>query len=114
GAQPCERSTARRDCRPRRRGCREDPGSLDRRQGPQRLSGQAGSSAISEIEPMAELTTLARPYAKAAFELAQPANQLAEWSRMLSTLAAVAQDERVQALLGHPSLSAEAKAQALN
>lgn len=61
---------------------------------------------------MAELTTLARPYAKAAFELAHQKQQLGEWSAMLSTLAVVARDERVQTLLGHPSVTAEAKAEA--
>ena len=38
---------------------------------------------------MAELTTLARPYAKAAFEHAQAHQQLASWSAMLGLAAAV-------------------------
>ena len=62
---------------------------------------------------MAELTTLARPYAKAVFELAREQSQLGNWSEILSLLAVVAQDERVQALLSHPSITADAKAQAI-
>jgi F-type H+-transporting ATPase subunit delta len=61
---------------------------------------------------MAELTTLARPYAKAAFEIAQPQKQLTEWSGMLSILAVVATDERVKTLLSQPSVKVEAKADA--
>ena len=44
---------------------------------------------------MAELTTLARPYAKAAFEYAQAHQQLADWSAALGVLAAVSQDDTV-------------------
>ncbi len=38
---------------------------------------------------MAELTTLARPYAKAAFQYALEAKDLAGWGKQLVTLAAV-------------------------
>ena len=48
---------------------------------------------------MAELTTLARPYAKAAFEHAQAHQQLANWSAMLGLAAAVSQDDTMQRLL---------------
>ena len=37
---------------------------------------------------MAEVATLARPYANAAFDLAQQRDRLSEWSRMLSFLSA--------------------------
>ena len=60
---------------------------------------------------MAELTTLARPYAKAAFEYAIEAKQLAEWSEMLGYASAVAADEDVQTILDHPALTSEQKAQ---
>ena len=39
---------------------------------------------------MAELSTLARPYAKAAFEYAVDHNQLAPWFEQLATASAVA------------------------
>lgn len=48
---------------------------------------------------MAELTTLARPYAKAAFEHAQAHQQLASWSAMLGLVAAVSQDDTMQRVL---------------
>lgn len=61
---------------------------------------------------MAELTTLARPYAKAAFEYAQAHQQLADWSAALGVLAAVSQDDTVRQLLKEPQLTS-AKAQSL-
>jgi F-type H+-transporting ATPase subunit delta len=54
---------------------------------------------------MAELSTLARPYAKAAFELAHAARTLPHWSQMLQTLARAAADPQVAGLLGNPRLS---------
>lgn len=54
---------------------------------------------------MAELSTLARPYAKAVFELAQSSNQLAEWSETLAALAAVTATSEVRALIGNPHVS---------
>jgi F-type H+-transporting ATPase subunit delta len=59
---------------------------------------------------MAELTTLARPYAKAAFEYAQAHQQLAAWSAMLGLAAAVAQDATVKHLLRAPRLTSTDKA----
>ena len=56
---------------------------------------------------MAELTTLARPYAKAAFGYALANNDLATWSLMLATLSAVTQNEKVQLVLTSPELTAE-------
>jgi len=54
---------------------------------------------------MAEPSTVARPYAEAAFRLADAAGALAKWSDMLGALAQVAQDERVQRAVADPSLS---------
>lgn len=62
---------------------------------------------------MAELTTLARPYAKAAFEFALAANDLAGWSTQLATLSAVTGEEKVQALLNSPASTSQEQAQAL-
>ena len=54
---------------------------------------------------MAEPSTVARPYAEAAFKLADAAGALARWSEMLGALALVAQDERVQRAVADPHLS---------
>ncbi|TWI57686.1 ATP synthase F1 subcomplex delta subunit [Pseudomonas duriflava] len=62
---------------------------------------------------MAELNTLARPYAKAAFEFAQSQQNLTKWSEELRLLAAVTQDETVRQLLQQPQLTADAKAKLL-
>jgi F-type H+-transporting ATPase subunit delta len=51
---------------------------------------------------MAERVTLARPYAKAAFEYARERQQFARWSQVLQTAASVVADERVQKLLVSP------------
>jgi F-type H+-transporting ATPase subunit delta len=62
---------------------------------------------------MAELTTLARPYAKAAFQAAQQSGKLAEWAGMLNLLSQISADASLKALLAHPGLSVDAKAKAL-
>ena len=51
---------------------------------------------------MAEKVTVARPYAKAAFELAREHGDLARWSTILAAAAAVVQDLRVARLLSNP------------
>jgi len=56
---------------------------------------------------MAELTTLARPYAKAAFQVALDDNALDDWSKMLSLSAVLTTEERVQLLLQAPALTSE-------
>ena len=60
---------------------------------------------------MAELTTVARPYAKAAYQEAQEQNALVDWSAMLSFSAAVAADENMKSVLDNPSLTSERKAE---
>jgi F-type H+-transporting ATPase subunit delta len=54
---------------------------------------------------MAEPSTVARPYAEAAFRLADEGNALGKWSEMLAELALVAQDERVRTAIADPKLS---------
>lgn len=54
---------------------------------------------------MAEPSTVARPYAEAAFRLAAAGNGLAKWSGVVSALAQVAQDARVQAAVADPNRS---------
>lgn len=57
---------------------------------------------------MSSTQSLARPYARAAFDLAKEANALGDWSSKLDFAAAVARDPQVQALIGNPKLSASA------
>jgi len=60
---------------------------------------------------MADRITVARPYARAAFEEASERQRLAPWSAALRTAAEVVQDARVAALLGNPRVSAAQLAQ---
>lgn len=62
---------------------------------------------------MAQLTTTARPYAKAAFKAAQEAGDLQGWSARLNLLAALTQQEKIAAFMANPALSGERKAQVL-
>ncbi|HGO5815794.1 TPA: F0F1 ATP synthase subunit delta [Mannheimia haemolytica] len=48
---------------------------------------------------MSELSTVARPYAKAAFDFALEQGQLDKWQQMLTFSAAVANDEQVAGFL---------------
>lgn len=61
---------------------------------------------------MAELSTLARPYAKAAFEYAGAEGDLGAWQSELELIAAVSQDPAVEALLTDPSRTTDAQADA--
>ena len=54
---------------------------------------------------MSELSSLARPYAKAIFELARDAGQYAEWSDQLELLAAIAGDDSMEDLISSPTVS---------
>jgi F-type H+-transporting ATPase subunit delta len=56
---------------------------------------------------MAELTTVARPYAKAAFAHARDKGQLGEWSAQLALAAALARDAEFAAYLSRPSMTVE-------
>jgi F-type H+-transporting ATPase subunit delta len=56
---------------------------------------------------MAELSTLARPYAKAAFSFANEQSALSEWSSALATLAAVVVDPKVSLVLENPAATNE-------
>lgn len=59
---------------------------------------------------MTELATLARPYAKAAFEYACAGKVLQEWSSSLAMVAAVVQQVAVGELLHSPTMPATKKA----
>lgn len=56
---------------------------------------------------MAEKATIARPYAKAAFESARERNAFERWSTVLATASLVVQDERVARLLTSPRVKPE-------
>ncbi|ANB16612.1 F0F1 ATP synthase subunit delta [Dokdonella koreensis] len=56
---------------------------------------------------MSSALTLARPYARAAFELARGDNTLGAWATRLGFAAQVAADPRVAALLGDPRIGRE-------
>ena len=58
---------------------------------------------------MAELTTIARPYAEAAFALARDQNALPVWSQMLKLASRIVVDERVAHALDNPKLDTGAK-----
>jgi F-type H+-transporting ATPase subunit delta len=55
---------------------------------------------------MSSLTTLARPYAKAAFELAHSGSDLAGWDDMLTLAGGIAAEESVASLLESPHVGA--------
>jgi F-type H+-transporting ATPase subunit delta len=55
---------------------------------------------------MAEITTIARPYAEAVFALADKGGSLAQWSDTLGRLALVAQAPEMGGLFGNPKVTA--------
>jgi len=57
---------------------------------------------------MAEISTIARPYAVAAFKLAKEKKALAKWSDMLSLASAVSSDEQLADYINHPKMSGQA------
>jgi F-type H+-transporting ATPase subunit delta len=59
---------------------------------------------------MAELATIARPYAEAAFALARESNSMSKWAEMLRTLSTVSQDKQMVSAIDSPKLSSEQKA----
>lgn len=59
---------------------------------------------------MAELATLARPYANAVFALARDSGALDAWERRLALLAAAADEDRLRTFLQSPEVAAEQKA----
>src|SRR5262249_38702386 len=78
--------------------------------GPTRISS-SGSPKRSERSAMADRLTIARPYARAAFEEARSHELLAPWSEALQVAAQVVKDPRVEELLGDPRVTPEQLAQ---
>lgn len=56
---------------------------------------------------MAENSTIARPYAQAAFDIANEKSDLKNWSDMLQLIAAVASDEVLSDMISNPSIERE-------
>ena len=54
---------------------------------------------------MAELSTLARPYAEAAFKRAKETNSVHDWSEILQFLSAIAKDSDLLAIINNPRVS---------
>jgi F-type H+-transporting ATPase subunit delta len=66
-------------------------------------SSRSKSNAPEEAEAaMAEKVTIARPYARAAFQYAREHDAFAQWSEVLASAAAVVADEQVEKLLTNP------------
>lgn len=59
---------------------------------------------------MSELTTIARPYAKAAFAHALAENAIGLWASILEGFTFVYEDERAQSFLDNPAASIEQRA----
>jgi F-type H+-transporting ATPase subunit delta len=55
---------------------------------------------------MAEISTIARPYAVAAYKLGKEQKALAKWSEMLSFATSVANDAKMQAYINDPKVLA--------
>lgn len=62
---------------------------------------------------MSELTTVARPYAKAAFEYALESKVLSQWADFLEFLALAMSDESLAKLLDNPRVPKETRLAAL-
>ena len=62
---------------------------------------------------MSELTTTARPYARALFELASDADNLTEWSETLAFMGAIVSHDDVRALLDDPKMTKQSAAAAI-
>lgn len=59
---------------------------------------------------MAEVATLARPYANAIFDIAKSSGELDRWSRMLGFLSVATAERTVQRMLEAPDVTDERKA----
>jgi F-type H+-transporting ATPase subunit delta len=54
---------------------------------------------------MAELATIARPYAEAVFRLAKQGNTLSAWSDALNLIASIYEDPQMQAVMANPKVA---------
>ena len=56
---------------------------------------------------MAEITTIARPYAEAVFKLAMAENSLGKWADVLSKMSVIADNPDMRAAIADPKLAGE-------
>ena len=56
-----------------------------------------------------ELSTIAKPYAQAIFEIAEKNSSLSEWSELLTTASAIMADDATQAFIASPGTSKDKK-----
>ena len=56
-----------------------------------------------------ELSTIAKPYAQAIFEIAEKNDSLSDWSELLSTASAIMADNATQAFIASPGTSKDQK-----
>ena len=56
-----------------------------------------------------ELSTIAKPYAQAIFEIAEKNDSLSEWSELLSTASVIMSDDATQAFIASPGISKNQK-----
>ena len=56
-----------------------------------------------------ELSTIAKPYAQAIFEIAEKNDSLSEWSELLSTASAIMAENATQAFIASPGKSKDQK-----
>jgi len=56
---------------------------------------------------MAELSTVARPYAEAAFKLARETGGVADWADLLANLGGLVADPQLKSAVGDPALGAQ-------
>jgi len=61
---------------------------------------------------MSDLTTAARPYARAVFERAEQSGKLGEWSDMLGFMSGIASNDQVVELLASPRMAKQSGADA--
>lgn len=62
---------------------------------------------------MADLSTLARPYAKAAFDYAKEQQSLGEWQQYLGAMNAIVSDKTFQEYLHNPAIKGTTKVSAI-
>ena len=62
---------------------------------------------------MAELFSIARPYAQAVFELARSSGDYTGWSQSLSAMAQVSRDPEMKRLIQNPRVSRQEIAQVI-
>ena len=70
----------------------------------------AAKTQLSQLVARAEKgerITIARPYAKAVFQLSRRQERLPQWSAALRVAASIIADPRVRALIGNPGVSTE-------